>query len=135
MKVFISHSHETKDLARQVGDALRKNGWDVWHDEMVLPGQNPAEEIARELNESEAMVVLLTPHALESTTVRREIDFALSNKNFSKRLIPVLVGLDEPGSSEKVPWIFRHMTVIKLPALGRQEEGIERITQALQAVA
>jgi hypothetical protein len=135
MKVFISHSHETKDLARRVGEALRMKGWDVWHDEMILPGQNWAEETARELNESEAMVVLLTPHALESTTVRREIDFALTNKSFNKRLIPVLVGIDEAGADDKVPWILRHLNVINLPAFGRQEEGIQRITQALQAVA
>jgi hypothetical protein len=135
MKVFISHSHETKDLARQVEVALRMKGWDVWHDEMILPGQNWAEEIARELKESEAMVVLLTPNALESTTVRREIDFALTNNSFNRRLIPVLVGLDEPGVFDKLPWILRHLNVINLPAFGRQEEGIERITQALQAVA
>lgn len=135
MKVFISHSHETTDLARKVGEALQRKGWDVWHDEMILPGQNWAEEIARELKESEAMVVLLTPEALKSPTVRREIDFALTNKSFSKRLIPVIVGPDEPRTWEKAPWIFRHLNVINLPAYGRQEEGIRRITQALQAVA
>jgi TIR domain len=135
MKVFISHSHETNDLARQVGEALKRKGWDVWHDDMILPGQNWAAEIARELNESEAMVVLLTPDALKSTTVRREIDFALTNKSFNRRLIPVLVGLDKQRASEEVPWIFRHLNVINLPAFGRREEGSKQITKALQAVA
>ena len=136
MKVFISHSRENKALVRRVGDALGRAGLDVWNEEQeIFPGDNWAAKTAQALEEAQAMVVLLTPEALNSTWVSREIDFALSTERFKNRLIPVLVGLDDSIAMEKVPWILRHLNVIKLPASGMQEEGISKITQALQAVA
>ena len=135
MKVFISHSHETKALAKKLGEALKRAGLEAWNDEEILPGDNWAQKIAQALEESQAMVVLLSPDSLDSTMVRREIEYALSTKHFNKRLIPVLVGSEDDLPLEKLPWILNHLNVIKLPAYGRQEEGIDRITQALQAVA
>jgi hypothetical protein len=136
MKVFISHSHETRALAEKVGEALEQAGLEAWnHEQEILPGDNWAKKIAQALEESQAMVVLLSPDSLDSTMVRREIEYALSSKHFKNRLIPVLVGSEEDLPLEKLPWILSHLNVIKLPAYGKQEEGIHRITQALQAVA
>jgi TIR domain-containing protein len=136
MQVFISHSNETRDLAKKVREALKRAGLDVWnYEQEILPGDNWAAKMGQALESSEAMVVLLTPEALNSPTVRSDIEFALGKKTFSKRLIPVLVGTEENISPQKLPWILQHLNVIRLPAYGRQEEGIDRITQALQAVA
>ena len=107
----------------------------MWNSELeILPGDNWAEKIAQALKESDAMVVLLTPEGLNSSAVRREIDYALSRKTFSGRLIPVLV---EPnGPPDKVPWILRHLNLINLSVSGKEEdEGIKKIAEALQAVA
>lgn len=134
MQVFISHSHETKALAKKVGEALNRAGLDVWNDEQeILPGDNWAEKIGQGLESSQAMVVLLTPEALNSPTVLRDIEYALGRKTFNNRLIPVLVGSEENIPLQKLPWILKRLNVIKLPAYGKQEEGIDRITQALQA--
>ena len=137
MNVFISYSHKDEALARKVGRALQGVGLDVWNAELeILPGDNWAEKIAKALKESDAMVVLLTPEALSSSAVRREIDYALSRKTFSGRLIPVLVGAEEEILEDKVPWILRHLNLIKLPVSGKEEdEGIRKIAEALQAVA
>lgn len=136
MKVFISHSEETKPLVRSVLQALKKAGLDVWDDEYdIYPGDNWAKATGQALEEAEAMVVLLTREALDSTRVLRDIEFALGNIRFKNRLIPVLVGLDDSIAREKVPWILRHLNVVTMPAIGKQEEGIDQITQVLQAVA
>lgn len=136
MKVFISHSHESKGLAKKVSEALKHAGLEVWNGEQeILPGDNWAEKVGQALESSQAMVVLLTPEALNSQSVLRDIEYALGRKTFNKRLIPVIVGSEEDISLQKLPWILRHLNVIKLPAYGRQDEGIDRITQALQAVA
>jgi len=134
MKVFISHSHESQALAKQISDALRRVGLEVWDDTQILPGDNWAQEIARALEESQAMVILLTPSTVNSTWVQREIQYALGSKSFESRVVPVLVG-SEDFPADSVPWILRHLNIIKLPAHGRDEEGINRITQAIQAVA
>lgn len=134
MKVFISHAHENKALAQKLAKALKRAGWDVWDDEQILPGDNWAEKIGQALEESQAMVVLLTGAGL-SSNVRWEIEYALGKKSLKNRLIPVLVGSEVNISNQNFPWILNHLKMIKLPESGREEDGIRQITEALQAAA
>jgi len=139
MKVFISYprTDTTLALAKKVVEELDRAGLDVWFDEReILPGDNWGEDTAKALEDSDAMVVLLTPDAAKQPGyLQHEINYALSKKSFSGRLIPVLVGSPEEFSADSVPWILRHLQVISLPKYGREEEGIRRITQALKEVA
>ena len=129
MKVFISHSHEDNALAQRVAHALREAGLDVWDDQNILPGDNWAGKIAEALDESRAMVILLTPHALASEAVRREIEYALGKESYSKRVIPVVVGA---VSDESFPWILRRLHMIRLAEPAQEEEGIQRIAEVLR---
>jgi hypothetical protein len=81
------------------------------------------------------MVVLLTGAALSSSAVRWEIAYALGEKRFKNRLIPVLIGSEDNISNHNFPWILSHLKMIKLPESGREEDGIRQITEALQAAA
>ena len=132
MKVFISYAHSDEPLARKITDALERAGLDVWDSEReIMPGDNWAKKIAAGLEESDAMVVLLTPTSLASATVLREVEYALGEKSFNRRLIPVFVGSPEELPQDSVPWILRRLRHINLPEHG-QEEGIRRITEALK---
>lgn len=131
MKVFISHAHQDSALARKIADALQKDGLDVWDDRYIMPGDNWAEKVSQALDESKAMVVLVTPEALQSEWVRREIEYALGKKDYNNRLIPVLVGPRESIPQEKIPWILRRLKAIELPNPEEQEEGIKQITETL----
>jgi hypothetical protein len=131
MKVFISHSHTDEALARRVADGLEAAGLEVWDERQILPGENWAAKVAEALQSCEAMVVLLTPNSLRSTQVRREIDYALSTKDYSHRLIPVLAGPQDQISREEIPWIFHHLNLINLAKYDRTEEGIQQIAQTL----
>ena len=136
MKVFISHSHANERLAEKIAKALERAGLDVWYaDREILPGDNWAKKIAEGLEESEAMVVLLTPEAIRSQVMRNEIHYALGNKSFDKRLIPVLVGSPDEFPEDSIPWILRRLNMINLPEHDQEEEGIRQITQALKEVA
>lgn len=135
MKVFISHSSENTALARKLTAELKRAGMDVWSNEELLPGDNWAEKTGQALKSSQAMVALLPANPLSSPSVLRDIEYALGSKTFNKRLIPVLVGSEDNSSMQTLPWILKYLQVIKLPAYGKQEEGIGQITQALQAVA
>ena len=67
VKVFVSHSHADAELAAQVSKALQDEGLEVWNSDVnLLPGDNWAAEVARALEESDAMVVLMTADALSS---------------------------------------------------------------------
>jgi nucleotide-binding universal stress UspA family protein len=137
MKVFISHSHSQTDepLARKITAALQKAGLEVWDDEVeIFPGENWAEKVAQALRESEAMVVLLTPDALDSKWVDRDIDYALSEKRFRQRLITVLAASPEKLPEEKIPGILQRLKIVKLADNGK-EEDIKQIAQALLQAA
>jgi hypothetical protein len=81
------------------------------------------------------MVVLLTPEATNSSWVRAEIDYALGEKTFRGRLIPVLVGPPERFPENSIPWILRRLKMINIPERSRYEENIWKITKALKEVA
>ena len=110
MKVLMSHSHADAALAARVSDALQSSGLEVWDpDRNLLPGDNWASEVGRALEEAQAMIVLLTPAAANSPHVKREIEYALGARNYTNRLIPVVVGDPELVPADKIPWIVRRM--------------------------
>lgn len=115
MKVFISHSAQDSALARKVADVLQKNGLEVWYDGEILPGDNWAQKVSEALEQSQAMVVLITPESLRSKGVERDIEYALGQRQFSGRLIPVVVGALKDLPPDDLPWILRHFRIIELP--------------------
>ena len=105
MQVFISYSHSDSPLAARVSAALRKTGLNVWDPEVhLLPGDNWPAQVGRALEESDAMVVLLTPNSVSSPHVRAEMAYALGSKSYSNRLIPVAVGGREQLPTGEIPW-------------------------------
>jgi len=135
MKVFISHSHKDELLAKKVANVLKKSGLEVWDDREILPGDNWADKISQALNESNAMVVLLTPDSLNSRSVRHEIEFALGEKRYSKRLLPVIVGSARDHLFDNVPWVLKHFKSIVLERTESTEEDLKSIAAALLEIS
>jgi hypothetical protein len=136
MKVFITHSHGNRPLVRQVVKTLKQAGLDVWDDEYdTYPSDNWAKVTGKALEQSDAMVVLITPDALDSVIVHRDVSFALGNIRFEYRVIPVLVGVDRNTAAKKrFSWIIRNLDPIEMPVSNGHAEGIDQITYALQAL-
>ena len=135
MKVFISHAQGDKTLVSKLAEEIKKSGLEVWSESEVLPADNWAAEVNKALQASEAMVVLLTPASLRSNQVRREIEYALGDKKFSHRLIPVIVGSAHDFGHEDIPWILRSLKPINVPKHGQQTEPIKQIVRALTEAA
>lgn len=136
MKVFLSYAYADELLARRIAEGLKEAGFDVWYDRSeILPGENWADKISRALRESEAMVVLITPESLRSPNVQWEIGYALGDKSYKKRLIPVVVGSPDNLPTEGLPWILQRLQMIRLPKRGKQDAGIKRIAQTLRDAA
>ena len=132
MKVFLSYAHDDAALAGRVCKALADSGLEVADpDRDHLPGDNWAGEVARALEESEAMVVLLTPAAASSPDVKRNIEYALGSKNYSNRLIPVVVGDLGRFPVAGVPWIVRRMPWFELDDAEAESPKVEPIAEAI----
>jgi hypothetical protein len=114
-RVFLSYANEDRPAARQLADGLRGQSLDVWTDERLAPGANWAAEMAEALGHSDVMVVLLTPKAVESEWVRRDIEYALSSQRFEHRLIPVVIGSEGGAWLDKAPWVLKKLQMVSGP--------------------
>lgn len=122
--VFLSYAHPDQGWARKLSDELKAAGLHVLDPASeLLPGDNWHLEIGKALDESEAMVVLISPKAAQSPWVQREIEYALGSERFQDRLIPVEV---EP--THDYPWVLRHLRWVA----GDPSEAGRRIAQILQ---
>lgn len=136
MKVFISYSTKDGPLADRVVSALKQASIDTWYDKQeIIPGDNWGEKIAQGLKESDAMVLLLSPDALESPRVKWDLEYALGERAYSNRLITVLVGQQEQFPEEKLPWILRRLKIVRLAGSGTGPEELSKIAEALREVA
>ena len=132
VKVFLSYAHADAALGKRVCKALAETGLEVADpDGHHLPGDNWAGEIARALEESDAMVVLLTPSAVSSVNVKRNMEYALGAKNYSNRLIPVVVGDPKSVPTNQVPWIVHRMPWFELDDAETEPLMVEPIAQAI----
>ncbi|MFN0123937.1 MAG: toll/interleukin-1 receptor domain-containing protein [Blastocatellia bacterium] len=136
MQVFLSYSPTDRTLARRIRNVLETSGLHVWDAEReIMPGDNWAEIVGQALKTSEAMVVLLTPHSVQSPRIMGDIDYALGNMAYAKRLIPVLAGAPESFPQGKIPWILRRLGMVSLPAPEAGEEELGKIPGLLQQAA
>jgi hypothetical protein len=90
-EVFLSHAHQDRSFASRLSETLRSHGVPVWYSRDRIQGaQQWHDEIGKALNRCDWFAVLLTPSAVRSDWVKRELLFALQKKRYRKRIIPLL---------------------------------------------
>lgn len=91
-KVFISHSSLDKPFVRELMKALAQENIDSWLDENeILVGDNIREKVTSAINDSQALIIVLSPSSAKSEWVKYEIAQYIAAKE-NRRIIPVLVG-------------------------------------------
>lgn len=89
MKLFISYSRVDAAIAERLADDLRQQGYDLWIDRQSIPhGSNWDSEVERGLNESDVMLVLLSPSSASSQNVADEWSYFIEKR---KKILPVLI--------------------------------------------
>ncbi len=134
MKVFISHAHADSPLARRIADALRASGFQVWDESQLLPGDNWAAKVGEALEESQAMVIVLTAHAIEAANIRYELEYALGKKEFKGRVVSVLAAPPDELPEHSIPWVLRRLRMVNFTETG-PEEGVRQVAEALKSAA
>lgn len=103
--VFVSYSRTDRALVTPLVAALQARGWDVWWDPAIAPGQEFDRLIAAELAQASSVLVVWTPHSVESRWVRGEARDAAERGI----LVPVRIGM------AALPIDFRAIHTIDLP--------------------
>jgi len=150
--VFVSYSRVNRDRVTGVSDALEESGHSVWWDRALVPGDDYAMLIEREIDASRACVVAWSKTARESLWVRAEANEALD----SGKLVQInLDGVKPPlpfsalhfldfsrwgGSRGHEPWSDLDARVVRLkrgesldalsaePPRGPALQGLGRVT-------
>ena len=125
LKVFLSYAQSDGSWARELSGHLEAAGFRVLDPVgQLLPGDNWSLEIGKALDSSQAMVVLISPAAVRSPWVQREIQFALGSEKYQDRLIPV-----EVDPTNDFPWVLRHLPWIK----GNPSQAGQQVAEILEA--
>ena len=70
--VFVSYARSDKARVAPLVAAIEAQGWSVWWDPGIDPGQEFDRQIAAELKAAAAVLVVWTPSSVESRWVRGE---------------------------------------------------------------
>jgi TIR domain-containing protein len=122
-KVFLSYARADVEPARKVADHLREAGIPVWDPEVeILPGSDWPSALKKALDSALAMVVFISPEAIESRSVSREIEYALGAKHLRGRLIPVIL-----RPAKDAPWILDSLQPVRYDSPDRTGKRIVKL--------
>ena len=81
--IFISYCHEDQARVYPYIERLDRDGYRLWYDEGITPGDEWTETIATHLEECSVFIAFITEASVNSHNCRNEINFAIQrNKDF-----------------------------------------------------
>lgn len=84
--IFISYAREDLKFAEKLAKALETQGWSVWWDRRLAPGDRFNEAIKEQLDKARCAVTIWSRRSVSSMWVHDEAQYALEQK----KLVPVL---------------------------------------------
>src|ERR1019366_9465903 len=95
-QVFLSYAQADGDVARQIADALQKEGLRVWFDAWELAsGDSIVQRIEQAVATSDILVVLLSPNSVASRWVQTELSAAFLSRELRDRAITIIPAVIE----------------------------------------
>src|SRR5689334_12698232 len=91
--IFLSHSHADKAFAKQLSEALLGHGIATWLDEAEIQvGDSLIQKIEVAIRDCTYLGVILSPDSVGSEWVRREVEIALNEEIYGRRVkvLPLL---------------------------------------------
>ena len=109
-EVFLSHSSHDREFTRNLANVLRRHRVPVWFSEVnILGAQQWHDEIGRALRRSDWFVLILSPNAVASKWVKRELVYALSDDRFENHIVPVLY---KSCDHEELSWTLSQIQMV-----------------------
>ena len=101
-EIFLSHAHADRSFLRRLTKVLQAHGIRYWYSKRHLVGaQQWHDEIGRALGRCDWFLVVLSPAATRSEWVKRELVYALNERRYKGKIVPVL---RSPCSYNRLSW-------------------------------
>jgi len=124
-QVYVSYGEKDRGTALPVIEAMHQAGLDVWHYGMILAGGSFLEQMRRELDKAQCVVVLWSKAAAQSDFLQQEIHHAIQAWS-SDRL--VLAALDDTP----LPLGLRDLSPISIREAS--DSGTKQLIERAQAI-
>ncbi|HEY5312818.1 MAG TPA: toll/interleukin-1 receptor domain-containing protein [Pirellulales bacterium] len=99
LEAFLSHSSHDREMADRLAQILRAHGVPTFYSPTnILGAQQWQDEILGALQRCDWFLVLLSPEAINSMWVKREVAYALSEPRYENRIVPLSYQPCELGS-------------------------------------
>lgn len=109
-EIFLSHASGDRRFATKIASLLRKNGIAVWYSRTHLRGaQRWQKEIGKALQRCDWFVVVLSPKSVKSMWVERELSFALNQKRYQDKIVPILL---RKCNHQKLNWTLTSFQIV-----------------------
>jgi hypothetical protein len=90
-EVFLSHASKDQAFANRLAAVLSRHGLKVFYSRKSIRGaQQWHDEIGRALERCNWFVLVLSPAAVASEWVKRELVYALQKRRYRKHIVPLL---------------------------------------------
>jgi hypothetical protein len=101
-ELFLSHSHRDRVFVVKLTQFLQKQRIHYWYSETAIRGAKQwHDEIGKSLRRCNWLVIVLSPHSVKSKWVKHELLFALNDKRYNERIVPLLL---KSCKHEKLSW-------------------------------
>jgi hypothetical protein len=108
--VFISHSDKDRDFVVRLARVLKNYKVRYWYSAAhILGAEQWHDEIGRALRRCDWFLIVLTPNAVRSAWVKRELLFALRADRYKERIIPVL---RKPCEYGRLSWTLPRLQLV-----------------------
>jgi hypothetical protein len=109
-EAFLSHSSKDRKFTAKLAAVLREHGVNVWYSEHAIRGaQQWHDEIGAALERCDWMIVVMSPAAVKSKWVKRELLFALDDPRYQDRVVPALA---KACDTKKLSWVLAQLQMI-----------------------
>ncbi|MDO3383757.1 toll/interleukin-1 receptor domain-containing protein [Gilvimarinus algae] len=129
MKVFISHTSEDAQIAKNIRNYLAHRDIDVFDDKTdISMGSNLASSINEAISSSDAVLFVISKNTEKSRWVHQEMSLALNNKLKGKevKLIPIVV-----EKNSEIPFFLKDYLYLDISKGQDFESGMSKIVQSL----
>lgn len=124
-EVFLSHASADRRASEKIVASLKGHGVGVWYSKTNLRGaQAWHDEIGKALARCDWLIVVLTPASVKSEWVKREVTFALIEKRYRQRIVPVLL---KNCRHQKLSWTIAGMQMVDFR--GDFQAGLKNLLQ------